>query len=179
MPRCSNSRRVQTKISIRAVDQLGKTSELDLTIWLDSKTIINLWLNQTKYTVDDKEMKLATAPTSSAPPLPKSFVGNTFMPIREVAEALGATLEWDATEKKVTITQSFENKTKIIELWIGKTKAKIDGSEVRIDEKNVLAPVIITGKTMLPLRFVATALGAKVEYVTKEKKIVLTYPNTD
>jgi sugar lactone lactonase YvrE len=163
-------------ITIKAVDQLGKTVEKTITIWLDSKTVLNLWLGQAKYTVDGKEFKLATAPTSSSPPLPKEFAGNTFMPIREVAEALGATIAWDAAEKKVTITQSFENKSRVIELWIGKKKAMIDQAEVRIDEKNKLYPVIIASKTLLPLRFVATALGAKVEYVAAEKKIVLTYP---
>jgi hypothetical protein len=149
---------------------------MKLTIWLDSKTIINLWLNQAKYTIDGKEFKLGTAPTSSAPPLPKEFIGSTFMPIREVAEALGATLAWDAQAKKVTITQVYENKTKVIELWIGKKTALINGTQMRIDEKNKLYPVIIGGKTLLPLRFVATSLGAKVEYAQAEKKIVLTYP---
>ncbi|MBP7732193.1 MAG: Omp28-related outer membrane protein [Caldisericia bacterium] len=163
-------------ITLKAVDQLGKTAEITLTIWLDSKIIINLWLNQTKYSIDGKEFKLGTAPTSSAPPLPKEFAGSTFMPIREVAEALGATISWDAQDKKVTITQIYENKSKIIELWIGKKVALVNDTEMRIDDKNKLYPIIVGGKTLLPLRFVATSLGAKVEYVAAEKKIVLTYP---
>jgi hypothetical protein len=63
-----------------------------------------------------------------------------------------------------------------IELWIGKKIAKINGVDTKIDDKGKLYPAIVDGKAMLPLRFAATAMGAKVEYITAERKIILTYP---
>ena len=44
----------------------------------------------------------------------------TFLPIRYVAEAIGAVAEWDSSLKKTTITF----KGKVIELWIDNNKAR-------------------------------------------------------
>ena len=99
------------------------------------------------------------------------------MPIRPVAEALFATIGWDAATRKVTITQKTpDGKTKVIELWIEKKQAKINGADQWIDGKQKLYPAIVGGKTMLPLRFTANALGADVAYEAATKKITIKYP---
>ncbi len=86
----------------------------------------------------------------------------SFLVIRYVTKHLGATLAYDATEKMVTIVTA---KGKKIMLWIGKTKAQVDGKEVLIDPtdtKGTVKPYISgAGYTMLPLRFVSDQLGAK------------------
>lgn len=48
-------------------------------------------------------------------------------------------------------------------LTIGSTTAIVDGREVQTD----VAPVIIEGRTMVPLRFVAEHLGRRVDYEPK------------
>ena len=138
---------------------------------------INLQLDSRTMTVNDKSQELSSAPTSSSPPLPKDLSGSTYMPIRPVAEALFATIGWDAATRKVTITQKTpDGKNKTIELWIEKKQAKINGADQWIDSKQKLYPAIVGGKTMLPLRFTANALGADVAYEAATKKITIKFP---
>ena len=64
-------------------------------------------------------------------------------------------------------------KTNTIVLTVGKTDANVFGSGV----KNDVAPVIKNDTTMLPSRFVAESLGAKVEWLGVEQKVVITKDN--
>lgn len=60
----------------------------------------------------------------------------------------------------------------LIEMWIGKKRARIDGVEVKLEQAPVLKR--ITGRTLVPLRFIAEVLGYKVDWDKKEKKITIT-----
>ncbi len=92
--------------------------------------------------------------------------GSTLVPIRAVAEALGGAVEWDNDTRNVTITKD----AKVIKLVIDEINARVDESNVTLDA----APVIINGRTMLPLRFVAENLGAEVEWNGENRKITIT-----
>jgi len=94
----------------------------------------------------------------------------TLLPIRFVAEALGAQVGWDDSTKKVTIQDS---STKI-EMWINKPTAIVNGKAVYIDPANHnVVPVIVNARTMLPVRFVAESLGAQVEWDEALQKITV------
>jgi len=96
----------------------------------------------------------------------------TVVPIRAIVEALGGTIEWDGTERKVTI--HFNGTT--VELWIDNPKAKVNGVTKWIDGNNHnVKPIIINGRTMLPLRFVAESLGCKVDWDSATRTITITY----
>ena len=76
------------------------------------------------------------------------------LPIRLVAEFLGAEVTWNGEEKTVTITK--EDTTIVI--TIGQEFAMVNGEAVQLD-----APAYIeNGRTFLPLRFVTENLGAEV-----------------
>jgi hypothetical protein len=86
---------------------------------------------------------------------------------------LGGEVSWDENEKKVTITL----KDTTIELWIGKNFAKVNGVYTPIDSNNSkVVPMIIQGRTMLPVRFVAENLGCKVLWDSISKTITINYP---
>ncbi|MBC7195363.1 MAG: copper amine oxidase N-terminal domain-containing protein [Caldisericia bacterium] len=103
---------------------------------------------------------------------PKIIEGRTYLPIKWVAEPLGAQVLWDSNEKKVTILF----KKILIELWIGKSVAKVNEVLKFIDPDNPkVVPMIISGRTMLPIRFVAENLGCKVEWDPISKAITITY----
>jgi len=105
---------------------------------------------------------------------PQIIEGRTMLPIRHVVEPLGANVVWDGDEKKVTINF----KEIKIELWIGKNLAKVNGNYKLIDPDNPkVVPLIINGRTMLPIRFVAENLGCKVEWDPFYQSITITYPN--
>ncbi|HWP98110.1 MAG TPA: stalk domain-containing protein [Syntrophomonadaceae bacterium] len=100
----------------------------------------------------------------------------TLLPIRFLADPLGATTAWDAAEGKVTIT--FASKT--IELWINHPKAKINGSIAAIDPINdAVTPIVIPpGRTMVPLSFIARNLGCGVEWDADRQEVKITYPES-
>ncbi|TDA67866.1 MAG: AMIN domain-containing protein [Clostridia bacterium] len=80
--------------------------------------------------------------------------GRTMVPVRFVAESLGAAVQWLETERQVTI--AYTGRT--IVLHIDDTRVRVDGRELALDT----VPVIAGGRTMVPLRFVAETMGATV-----------------
>jgi|GEM_PF-5250478 len=93
--------------------------------------------------------------------------GRTLLPIRTLIESLGGTVAWDAKEQKVTITLNGHS----IVLWIGKTTALVDGSNATLD----VAPLIINGRTYIPLRFVSEHLGGSVSWDATTQTVTIYY----
>lgn len=91
------------------------------------------------------------------------FIRNarTLVPVRAIAEALGATVTYDATLRRVEISRYDMS----LALILGEATAMLNGSAVAIDPADArVVPVIAAGRTMLPLRFVVESLGAIVTY---------------
>ena len=95
----------------------------------------------------------------------------TFLPIRAVVEAAGGTIAWEAAAQKVTIVR----KGTTLSLWIGKNPANLNGKSVKIDTNAKVVPIIVSGRTLLPLRFVAEALALDVGWDSKTQVITITY----
>ncbi len=93
--------------------------------------------------------------------------GRTLLPIRVLIESLGGTIKWNAKERKVTITLNGRS----IILWIGKKTAVVNGNKVQLD----VAPIIINGRTYLPLRFISENLGASVYWDPNNKTVTIYY----
>jgi len=96
----------------------------------------------------------------------------TFLPVRYVAEELGATVDWFPPDKVV-----IKHLGKTIELWIGQNSAAANGTSVMIDPGNPnVAPFIQPpGRTMMPLRFISENLGCKVDWLPPGE-VQVTYP---
>lgn len=92
--------------------------------------------------------------------------GSTLVPLRGVFEALKAEVAWDQATKTVTATKG----STVIVLTIGKSTATVDGKQVALSAK----AEVINGSTMIPLRFVAEALGAKVGWDASTNTAVIT-----
>ncbi len=91
----------------------------------------------------------------------------TFLPVRHVGEPFGWQFEWDAERKMTTVVKG----DLWVRVWINEPGARIsrDGGKTwtvaAIDPDNqAVRPVIISGRTMLPLRFVAESLAAQVDW---------------
>lgn len=105
---------------------------------------------------------------------PKIVNDRTMLPARFVAENLGAKVEWDGEKELVTITgknlKTDENVTILI--TIGAATAKVNGKEIKLD-----SPAFIENdRTYAPIRFISENLGASVEWVEKEQKVIITKP---
>ena len=105
---------------------------------------------------------------------PKIEKDRTMLPARFVAENLGAKVEWDGEKQLVTITgknlKTDENVTILI--TIGSATVKVNGKEIKLD-----SPAFIENdRTYTPIRFISENLGASVEWVEKEQKVIITKP---
>jgi hypothetical protein len=130
----------------------------------NNEIVIVLQVGQTTFTVN------GSPNTLDSPPIIKN--GRTLLPIRPIVEALGGTVGWDGTERKVTISLG----STTIELWIGKNTARVNGTDTPIDSSNSkVVPEIINGRTMLPLRFVTENLGCELQWDPNTKTITITY----
>ncbi len=91
--------------------------------------------------------------------------GRTMLPIRFVAEALGADVDWNEDAQTVTITKG----DTVVKIIIGADYAYINGKKVKLDSPAFIA----NGRTYLPVRFVSEALGADVNWDAKTQQVVI------
>lgn len=91
----------------------------------------------------------------------------TMLPVRPVAEALGGRLEWDGEQRKAVIISPNGDK---IDIFADSDRAYINGRETKLD----CAAFVSNGRTYLPLRFAAEAMGASVEWEPDLKRITIT-----
>jgi len=92
--------------------------------------------------------------------------GRTFVPIRMVSEALGATVKWDATAQAVLVTLG----SAVITMPVGSSQATVNDQAVQLD-----APARLQNqRVMVPLRFVSEALGKTVDWNENAKTVKIT-----
>ena len=96
---------------------------------------------------------------------PQIINGRTMLPIRFVAEALGAEVGWNGDTRTVTIIKGTTN----IEITIDSNKAIVNGLTQTLD-----APAFVeNGRTYLPVRFVSENLGAKVGWEESTQTVTI------
>jgi len=101
------------------------------------------------------------------PKPPVEVNGRTLVPLRAIFEALGAKVEWDEATQTVTATK--DNNT--IKLTIGSKVAYKNGEKIFLD---VPAQLYNGDTTMVPIRFVSEALGAKVGWDAYSNSVIIT-----
>ncbi|MBP7733615.1 MAG: PQQ-binding-like beta-propeller repeat protein [Caldisericia bacterium] len=139
-----------------SVESGCKTLSIPFRLTARQKQVL-IWLQIGNSTakIDGKETKLQVPP--------QVIKGNTMVPLRFIAEAFGCKVDWNSAEKKITITRgSFE-----MVLWMDKTTAKINGQ----DKVMKAPPTSVKGSTLVPLRFIAEAFGATVNFNSKTQEI--------
>ena len=114
-----------------------------------TKTIV-LQIGSTAVIVDDQAIINDVAPVIRN--------DRTLVPIRVITEALGGQVAWNEAAKEVTLTVN----GKEIKMTIGK-----------VLEKYGVAPIIIGGRTFVPVRFVADELGAVTTWDDATKTVTI------
>jgi N-acetylmuramoyl-L-alanine amidase len=90
-----------------------------------------------------------------SPDVPPLLVHDrTMVPIRIISEELGAKVDWDLAQQKVHIS----NEASDITMWVGKSTAKVNGKDKTLDAP----PLLKNDRTLVPIRFVAEAMGTTV-----------------
>lgn len=99
---------------------------------------------------------------------PHVIEGRTFVPIRVIAEKWGAVVGWNQQLQQVRIQKD----RLMIDLFIDQHEAIVNRESVYSDA----APIVIEGKTMVPLRFVGELLGATIGYNHENHAVYVTLP---
>ena len=103
---------------------------------------------------------------------PKITNDRTMLPARFVAESLGAVVEWNGDKQLVTIKGKNlkTNEDVTILITIGAEYAVVNGENVKLD-----SPAFIENdRTYTPIRFISEHLGASVEWLENEQKVIIT-----
>lgn len=156
-------------IVFEAMDLAKNKTTLTYTVTLEDPIIIKLKVGSKVIVVKGEPSQLDSEPFID------KVSGRTMVPLRAIAEAVGAKLDYEPKTQKIDIIKGSIS----IQLWIGKPKAIRNGVEVNIDEQKPVSPMIVKGRTFLPLRFVAESFEFKVDWDPKTQGITLTFPNPD
>jgi len=137
-------------IKVVAFDAAGNMGEKTLTVTyaVPKVTVVKVQIGSDIMTVNGNAVQI------DAPAEIKN--GRTFLPLRAISEALGATVEWIAETQGITVTLGDNT----IGLQIGNTSAVVNGTVMTLDA----APYIKNNRTMVPFRLIAEGLGATVEW---------------
>lgn len=106
--------------------------------------------------------------------------GNSFLPLRAIGDAIGATTSWDAVNKiaKIEFT-NYDNITTSIEMSSDCTKMLVNGTTVvNVSNQNTSTATFIdpsTSRIYLPVRAISENLaGVKIEYFNDTRTISIT-----
>ncbi len=127
--------------------------------------------NQIILTIGEKDaLVFGTVKTNDV--APKITNDRTMLPARFVAENLGADVSWNGEKELVTIKgknlKTSEDVTILI--YIGSDIAYVNGKEIKLDS----AAFIENDRTYTPVRFISEQLGASVDWIEAERKVLIT-----
>lgn len=102
-------------------------------------------------------------------PVPPTIVeGRTLVPFRALAEALGTEVTWH----EATRTVEAQGYGKRVRLTIGEPVMWVDGSPLELS----VPPMIVEGRTLIPLRAFGTAFGAHVDWNNETRTVLVDSP---
>lgn len=89
------------------------------------------------------------------------------VPLRAIAEAMASQVDWDPARRTITVNRPGVG----ILFTVGSRTALVDGTARQMDTQ----PVILNGRTMVPARYFAEYLGARVQYNEATKTVTIDY----
>ncbi|KJS12070.1 MAG: hypothetical protein VR67_11370 [Peptococcaceae bacterium BRH_c8a] len=100
----------------------------------------------------------------------------TLLPIRHVGDPLGWEFKWDGTKKMATVIKGERQ----VRVWANNRNGSVSTDNgrnwktVRIDPDNAsVQPLLVSGRVLLPLRFVSEALDTKVNWEPASKTVTV------
>lgn len=124
-------------------------------------TAVELFIGKSTAWDDGKEVAL------DQPPIVDEKTGRTLVPLRFIGESLGCRVEWLAKSRHIII----RSKAHDIQLTIGSQTALVDGGKRLMEQAPILDER--TGRTLVPLRFIAQTMGNTVLWDGKRRKITV------
>lgn len=91
--------------------------------------------------------------------------GTTYVPIKYVLDAFGGTATWNSTTKKIMVLRG----SKVLDLTVGKKEFILNGKR----QSAGVAPILLQGRTLVPLRLVSEQLGLTVKWEQETKTVTI------
>lgn len=129
-----------------------------------------------EFTVGEPLMKINGQPKEIDPgrgTTPVIINSRAMVPMRSLVNALGGLVDWTPKTKTITITYQ----GRVYTLWVGKKNMLIRNVTELTSKKQqniAAAPMIVNGRTMLPLTVIADIMGLEAKWDSTNQKIVLT-----
>ncbi|GBF76684.1 hypothetical protein PA598K_05168 [Paenibacillus sp. 598K] len=105
--------------------------------------------------VNGEKQQLAVAP--------QNIDGTVMLPLRDSVAFLGGNVQWQGGELKVKIGD------REVTMRVGDRRAQVNGSAYTLTQP----PALHRGHTMIPVRFMSEALGAKVRWSPQDNSIYI------
>jgi N-acetylmuramoyl-L-alanine amidase len=114
----------------------------------------------------DNQVRLFLNRTELVPEVPPRIVNDlTLVPVRIISEELGAEVSWNQEKQQVTIKRDGA----LLQLAINNPVASVNGAAFKLET----APVLDSGTTLLPVRFVTENLGMDVQWDNLTRSVFL------
>jgi hypothetical protein len=91
--------------------------------------------------------------------------GNLLVPLRSMFEQLGGNVQYDPLTRSTTV----RNAQTTVEVTVGVPEVRINGDVRPLD----VAPLVYRGNVLVPVRVIAEALGAYVEYEPRARAVAI------
>lgn len=165
------------RFKVKVADKAGNFAEKEITCHAAKSHSIYVKLNDKQITKDGKNAGSFTiAPTNTSPPLPKNFAGTTYVEGETTAKLLGFAVVFDIRQNMLQITKFLPNREKVeAKFWAGKKSVLVNGKETPMDAGKPLTPILIGGKFMIPVKFLASLVKGKTIFRTEDKRITVTW----
>jgi hypothetical protein len=134
---------------------------LGLPAWACGEAVFSI--GSSTYSIDGNYQAMDVAPYIEH--------GRTYIPIRYAAESVGVASDgiiWNPTTRQVLISKG----GRLVQLTVGSTVMTLNGDAIQMD-----APPEITGsRVMIPVRFLAQALGIDIEWDPAARTVTVSNP---
>lgn len=120
-------------------------------------TVVGLTLNSRQASVGGSEVSLDVPP--------QQVDGQIMLPLRFLASALGAGIDFDPATRAVTVTLG----SRAVVLQPGSTRARVNLEPAALE----VPPVIVQGRTLVPVSFVRAHLGFQVRVDEADGSVLL------
>jgi len=156
----TNLEKGSNKIEIVAIDKASNVSKQVIFVNYYQNLQIILKVGSKSVLINGSPQVIDAAPVI--------INGRTMVPLRFLGETFGAMFNYDSVSKTISI--DFNGKKMV--LRVGNKIALVDNKEVQLD----VGPVIVNGRTLVPLRFISENFGCDVIWDDSAKTVIVTYP---
>ncbi|WP_165763807.1 M14 family zinc carboxypeptidase [Halalkalibacter urbisdiaboli] len=96
-----------------------------------------------------------------------TYQSRTVVPVRSIFEELGANVRWNSKTRSVEIRTNEQ----FISLPVHRNEVFVNDKRQELD----VPALLFEGTTYVPLRFIVETIGANVQWIQAERKVIVTY----